>query len=267
MRRSRVLVLGMLLLTARVWAAPDAATIVEQMKQALEPPRSSLRKVALTVRQGKETVTVHLGVALSSGGDGGRLLAVVLAPAELQGTAFLIKEERARPSDTTWMYVPTIRRVRSLVSPEAYSAFLNSDFAFSDLGFTSTRSAVTLEGEDTRAGVHVYRLSAVPAQNWYYSKVETTVAVDTHLPIERRYFDPAGGLWKVERWEHVVAINGIPTALSVTMEDVQAKSSSTIAVTDLAYDATVPPALLEPGNMPSAATSPVWGALQAPVGQ
>jgi hypothetical protein len=237
------------------------------MKQALEPPQSSLRKITLSVRQEGDTATVQLGEARGSGGDSNSILVAVLAPADLRGTAFLIKEEPASPSDSTWVYLPAIRRVRSLVSSEAYSAFLNSDFTYADLAFTSTRSSVSLQGEDTRDGVHVYRLSAVPAQNWYYSKIETTVAADTHLPIERRYFDPAGALWKVERWEHVAVINGIPTALSVTMDDVQAKSSSTMTVTDLAYGAEVPPSLVQPRNLPSAVTSPAWSTLHAPVGK
>ena len=274
MRRPLTLVVGgstlvlLVLVAARAWAAPpDAATIVRQMKQALEPAQSSLRKVTLSVRQDGDTATVQLGEARGTGGDKNHILVAVLAPAELRGIAFLVKEEPAGPNDSTWTYLPAIRRVRSLVSSEAYSAFLNSDFTYSDLGFTSTRSSVSLLGEDTRDGVHVYRLSAVPVQNWYYSKIETTVAADTHLPIERRYFDPAGALWKVARWEHVAMINGIPTALLVTMDDVQAKSSSTMTVTDLAYDAAVSPTLMEPRNMLSAATSPVWTALQAPVGK
>jgi hypothetical protein len=51
------------------------------------------------------------------------------------------------------------------------------------------------------------------------------------------------------------------------MDDVQAKSVSTIAVTDLQYGATVPDALLEPDGLPLAATSPIWTSLNAPVGR
>jgi hypothetical protein len=248
-------------------APPTAATIVGQMKQALEPPKSSLRKVTLTVSQGGETSTVQLGEARGRHGDKNHVLIVVLSPTDLRGTAFLVKEEQTGPNDVTSAYIPWIRRVRTLVAPEAYSAFLNSDFTYSDLSFVDVRETVTLEGEETHDGAKVYKLKAVPKQKWYYSSIETTVAADTGMPIERRYFDPAGALWKVARWEGVSVIDGFPTALSVTIEDVQAKSSSTMTITDLKYDATVPDALLQTMNMPAAATSPLWTALDAPVGQ
>jgi hypothetical protein len=248
-------------------APPTAATIVGKMKQALEPPKSSLRKLTLSVSQGGETSTVQLGEARGASGAKSHVLIVVLSPSDLKGTAFLVREEQTGPNDTTAAYIPWIRRVRTLVAPEAYSAFLNSDFTYSDLSFVNIRETVTLEGEETRDGAKVYKLKAVPAQKWYYSSIETTVAADTYMPIERRYFDPAGALWKVERWEGVSVIDGFPTALSVTIEDVQAKSSSTMTITDLKYDAKVPDALLQSANVPSAATSSVWTALDAPVGK
>jgi hypothetical protein len=121
--------------------------------------------------------------------------------------------------------------------------------------------------ETSSGGVRAYRLRAVPKENWYYAKIETTVAADSYLPIERHYFDPAGALWKVERWEGVAVINGVPTALRVSIDDVQYKSRSTLTVTDLQYGAQVPEALLQPNNLPEAVNSPVWSKLAAPVGK
>ena len=240
-------------------APPTADTILHQVKQALEPAQSSLRKVTLSVTQDGETAKVEFGEARGRRGDKNHILIAVLAPADLRGTALLVKEEPGGPNDDTWSYIPAIRRVRKLVAPEAYSAFLNSEFTYSDLAFVSARETVSLANDETRDGAHVYVLNAVPKQTWYYSRIETTVAADTHLPIERRYFDPAGALWKVERWQGVSLINGIPTALSVTIEDVQTKSSSTMTITDLEYGSDVPEALLQPGNLPSAAGFPGLG--------
>jgi hypothetical protein len=47
---------------------------------------------------------------------------------------------------------------------------------------------------------------------------------------------------------------------------VQAKSLSTITVTDLRYGAEIPDALLQPAALPKASTSPIWTSLNAPVG-
>jgi hypothetical protein len=47
------------------------------------------------------------------------------------------------------------------------------------------------------------------------------------------------------------------------MEDVQAKSTSTLTVTALQYGAQVPDTLLQPRGLPAAATSPLWNGLAA----
>ena len=248
-------------------APPDAATIVSSMKRALEPGQSSLRKSTLTVTQQGSTSKVVLGEARGKRGDSNRILVVVLAPPDLRGMAYLIQDAPASPNNVVSVWLPAIGRVRNLVSPEAFSAFLNSDFTYADLGFTSLRSTYTVEGEDTVAGKRVFRIQAVPPERWYYTRIVTTVAADTFLPIERKFYDPANELWKVERFEGVSTINGVPTVLKTSMDDVQAKSVSTIAVTDLQYGATVPDALLEPDGLPLAATSPIWTSLNAPVGR
>jgi hypothetical protein len=80
--------------TAGVSAAassPDAATIVGRMKLALEPAQSSLRRVTLAVSQDGETRELTLGEARGKAGDESHILVVVLAPADLRGTAFLVR--------------------------------------------------------------------------------------------------------------------------------------------------------------------------------
>ena len=248
-----------------VAAPPDVKTIIANMKQAMEPAPASLRKVRLTVAQEGATSSITLGEARAKGADGNRILAVVLAPADLRGTAYLTLEQPASNADKLWVYVPAIGRVREVVSPEAYSAVLNSDFTYADLGFVTNRSKYSLLGEETTNGVHVYKIQAVPPQTWYYARVVTTVAADSSLPIDRTYYDPANELWKVERFQGVSTIDGVPTALTTTMDDMQSKSRSTLEVTDLRYGAQVPDALMRPESLPQAVASPVWASLDAPV--
>src|SRR5262249_26670762 len=111
--------------------APDVKTIVSRVKQATEPTAPSLRKLTLTVSQGGARSQVMLGQARGKVAGGNRILTVVLAPADLRGTAYLVQEMPANDNDQLWIYVPAIGRVRTVVGPEAFSAFLNSDFTYS----------------------------------------------------------------------------------------------------------------------------------------
>jgi Outer membrane lipoprotein-sorting protein len=246
---------------------PDVQALVAGMKQALEPVRPSLRKMTLTVAQGGTTSTVTLGQARGIVGGANLILTVVLAPGDLRGTAYLVQEQAASASDRLWTYVPAIGRVRTVVGPEAFSAFLNSDFTYSDLGFTALRWTYTVKDGDAVNGAKTYRVEGVPQQQWYYARVVSLIAADGFMPIQRDFFDPANQPWKVERFETVKTVNGVPTPLLVSMDDTQSKSRTTLTITDLAYDAQVPEALLKPEGMPKAVESPVWGALKAPVGK
>lgn len=265
--RVAVPVLALVAATTAAAAPPDVKTIIGRMKQALEPPRSSLRKMKLTVAQGGSTSEVQVGQARGKAAEGNRILNVALAPADLRGTAYLVQEAPESATNKQWAYVPAVGRVRTLISPEAFSAFLNSDFTFSDLGFTPLESSYKLLGEETTQGAHVYRIEEIPKQNWYYARITATVAADSFLPVERRFYDPANQLWKIERFEGVATIQGAPTVIRTSMEDVQASSRSTITITDLQYDAQIPPELLDPLAMPNAAKSPAWTSLNAPVGR
>ncbi len=261
----------LLLATSALAGPPDGATIMREMKVALEPPQSSLRKLKLVVTApgipGPQpaTSTVVLGQARGTLADADRVLTVVLAPPDLRGMAYLVQQQAASGVDVQWAYIPAIGRVRTLMSPEAFSAFLNSDFTYSDLGFISLRPTYTVKGEDTAAGTKVYRVDAVPKEHWYYSHIETLVTASSSMPVAQKFFDPAGALWKVARYQGAVTVDGVPTVVEIAMDDVQAKSTSVLTVTDLDYGAKVPDGLLTPDGLVTAASSPVWNALAAPV--
>ena len=249
-----LLILGALTATARAEPS-DARAVVAGMKSVLEPTRPSIRKLTMRVSGGEsgETSEVVLGQARTER----RTLSVVLAPESLRGTAFLVQNDGAA-SDVQWLYIPAIGRVRRLVSPEAYSAFLNSDFTYADLGFVDTGARYRLLGTKTYDGTRALEIEGLPKQSWYYGRTVTSVASDSGRPLERKLYDPAKRLWKVERWGGTSAVDGVPTVLRVSMEDLQAKTRTDIDVSAVRYDVPVPGALLEPAQLSKAASSPLW---------
>jgi hypothetical protein len=241
-------------------APPDADTLVSKVRAALEPDRTSVRKVTMTVTgPGGDASQITLGAARKKVGPAPRVVMVVLAPAGLRGTTLLVEEETAE--NVLWLYVPAIGRTRKLVSPEAYTTFLNSDFTFADLGFVGMGAKYTLAGEEKRQGTDTYRLEGVPRETWYYSRFTTWVAKDTSFPVERDFNDVRNELWKVERWSNVSAINGVATALRVSMENVQTQNKTEAVTEAVRYDVDVPDALVDPSQLSKAADSPVWGTL------
>jgi hypothetical protein len=243
-------------------AQEDAKTLITKMKATLEPAKSSARTVKLTVTGDGSSSDVILGQARGAVGGGKQILTVVLAPADLRGTAYLVQEGAASDNDRLWLYIPAIGRVREIVSPEAYSAFLNSDYTYSDLGFISLRAKFSPVKQETVDGAKANVIEQVPPSSWYYARIVSIVAADSSLPLDRKFYDPANRLWKDEKFAKTAVIDGVPTVMTTTMNDVQAKSSSTLDVQDVKYNVDIPADLLTPGGLVKAASSPIWASLK-----
>ena len=242
--------------------AQDAKALLTQMKATLEPAKSSARTVKLTVSGDGSSSEVILGQARGAVGGGKQVLTVVLAPADLRGTAYLVKEEPQSDNDRLWLYIPAIGRVREVVSPEAYSAFLNSDYTYSDLGFINLRAKLGPVKQETVNGAKANVIETVPPSSWYYSKIVSSIAPDTSLPLDRKFFDPAGRLWKDETFSSVAVIDGVPTVMTTTMNDIQSKNTSKLEVQDVKYNVDIPADLLTPAGLVKAASSPIWSSLK-----
>jgi hypothetical protein len=255
-----VLAFGVLASAAN--AQEDAKALITKMKATLEPAKSSARTVKLTVTGDGSSSEVILGQARGAVGGGKQILTVVLAPADLRGTAYLVQEGQASDNDRLWLYIPAIGRVREVVSPEAYSAFLNSDYTYSDLGFISLKAKFSPVKPETVNGAKANVIEQVPPSSWYYSRIVSTVAADSSLPLDRKFYDPSNRLWKDETFGSTAVIDGVPTVMKTTMSDVQAKSSSTLDVQDVKYNVDIPADLLTPGGLVKAAASPIWSSLK-----
>lgn len=174
---------------------PDTITIVEQMKEAFEPSRPSLRKMVITVSsdKGQDKARWTAGVARKHLADGKRNLIVILEPDPMSRNALLL-QEHGNQEDTKWLFSPAIQRVRGIVPADAYEHFLRTDFTYSDLGFVSRRGQYRFLGEEEHKGTRAYKIEEVPKEQWYYSRILTWVAIDSLLPLQRDYYDRAGRL-------------------------------------------------------------------------
>jgi len=235
---------------------PDVATLVARVKAALEPPKASIRQLNLAI-SGETGGTTQWTVAQARKVvDGqGRILNVLLAPASNRGIASLTID--GDPAETA-LFVPWVRRVRTLIPRDGYEAFLGSDFTYFDLGFIRPQDKYTSLGSENRNGKEAWKIEEVPSSSWFYSKIVIWIDPATLLPIERDYYSPSGQLWKVETFDKVMTIDGQPVALRVTMQDKQTGGTSTINISNLKFGADVPDELFQRPGLARASAAPVW---------
>jgi hypothetical protein len=254
------LVVAAVPMTAR--ALPSVNAILQQTKDASDPPRPSTRTITITVDNLGEAQKFIARQARKKMADGKRMTTVLMEPEGLRGMAYLVFEPTDKSKPTImWMYLPFVRRVRKLIAVDNYEHFLGTDFTYSDLGFSFMRSRVSyrLLGVEPHAGTTAYKVEEkfLPGQ-LYYSRIVTWIAKDTMLPLERDYYDPTGTLWKRETFDSVATINGMPTVMHVQMKDLDANTSSDLNVSELQYDVELPDTLFDPDRLPRLTDKAEW---------
>jgi len=242
----------------------DELSIVRQMKALLEPEGPSLRRIDLTVKnraaytEGYETVEKIAALAVKKFPDGKRMLFVMLEPEDVKGMAFLLKE-RNDQTDVMWVYLPAIRRVREIKPIDQYESLFGTDFTYADLGFIKLHGHYKLLGEEEHNGVRAYKIQEkVPQDLVYYSKIVTWVAADSMLPVERDFYGPAGDLMKRELFQDASIVDGEPTALRITMKDVEQDTRTELNIREVDYDVHLPDSLFDPKQLPVVSNHGIW---------
>lgn len=259
MRRDLLLALPLLVLSALPVAAADSPQVLQQrMKAWLEPTQASTRKMAMTIRSGKEVSQWSAAQARGMQDGAKFVLTVLLSPADLRGTALLVKEESGKPN-LEWLYVPYLRRVRQVLPADEFESFLNTEFTYADLGFVDLRNRTPkILGDDSIDGVATVQLQETLKDQRTFSRVITWVVPATGQPLRREYFDVGNRLWMSETFENIAVVHDVPTAHRVRMEDVQTGYGSEYRASDIAYGVTLPKELFDPAQLAKAADSPLW---------
>jgi outer membrane lipoprotein-sorting protein len=247
-----------ILLAVSAGAADAPATLLQRMKAWLEPAQASTRRLEMTIRSGAETTQWTAAQARGAADGANYALTVLLAPADLRGTALLVKEQKGQPP-REWLYLPYLRRVREVLPVDEFESFLNTEFTYADLGFVNLAGRdLEVVGTETLNGVAAAKVQETPTDKRTFSRIVTWLVPATGQPLKREYYDVANRLWKTETFENVAEIHGVPTVQRVRMEDTQTGYGSEYRATEIAYGLTIPQGLFDPAQLAKAADSPVW---------
>lgn len=246
------------------WAAEsDVRASLEHVQRALEPKGPSIRTMVVRVSGPEgDAAPITVRQARATIGDTRHILTVVVAPADAAGTALLLSQSQDG-TEERWVYAPVVRRTRQIVPVLRHEPFLDSDFTLADLGFMDTRrveSFTVVSAPAGEEGERSLQIQETPQDQSVYSRIVTAIDAESGTPRTRRFFDRAGRLWKVERFEDVRTIDGVATPMRFVMEDVQAGGRTEIAITEVRRDVAVPERLFDPKRLATARAADVWTA-------
>jgi len=124
-----------------------------------------------------------------------------LAPADIKGTVTLLIEQTDQDDDM-WIYLPSLKKTRRLVSDNKRDSFVGSDLTFGDLiGHKPSEWNSTLQKEDTFEGKPVYVIESLPKDESVkthtgYSKRLILIDKQNAVALKTDYWDESGQFLK-----------------------------------------------------------------------
>jgi outer membrane lipoprotein-sorting protein len=235
---------GLLALASAAAAAPegaseDAAAILERMEKAAEPRGRMRADLRLTMANPDGETVSWEGDLYWRGeqGDSEGVRRLVLdSPRDVAGVEYVI--ERTGPGmDRVSMYLPMLDRTRVVRTELRGESFLGTDFNFEDLGYDRLEGQKhEVLGTKNVDGKPCTQVRSTTNDPFGYGHVLRCIDEKTHLPIRTEYYDRAGKLWKVRTIEVGKAKSGEALPTRIVMEDVQARTRSTIELSNVRID-------------------------------
>lgn len=159
-----------------------------------------------------------------------------LAPPYIKGTSMLIFDYTDKPDDM-WLYLPSLRKARRIVSTEKSRSFMGSEFSNSDMAQPNNNDfTYKILGSTTISGSECWQVEArfikpaVAAESGFAWKI-MTIEKSSLLPVKIEFYETSGKLLKVMTLtDYHKQSNGKHFAFKMTMENEKNKRHSEIIV-------------------------------------
>ena len=168
----------------------------------------SQNTMTLTNKQGKQRIRKTFGTSkLQANGIDNMRMTRFLEPTDVKGTVSLLIEHSEKDDDI-WIYLPSTKKVRRLVSSNKKDSFVGTDFSYGDvIGHKPKEWNHTLVKEEEVDGKPCYVIESTPKDatvksNTGYSKRLNWIQKDTFVTLKAVIHDEAGELLKEMRFSN-----------------------------------------------------------------
>jgi hypothetical protein len=214
--------LGIILATSYViiaqQATPTGQELVEKMSEIMTQENSTaIMTQTITTSSGQQRT---FEFEMFTANEGEKTLMRYLKPSAARGQAFLMLNN----ADDIWTYFPRTKRVRKLSSSSKNQKVQGSDFSFEDMGSGDSwkeEYVSTNLGSEKYNNMDCWKLESIgiPEQNPSYPKMEVLMRKVDYYPIKIDYFDENDYAEKTLLLSDIKDIEGIPTAMKMTMKN------------------------------------------------
>jgi hypothetical protein len=164
--------------------------------------------MTLTNKQGKQRVRKTFGTSkLQANGIDNMRMTRFLEPTDVKGTVSLLIEH-ADKDDDIWIYLPSTKKVRRLISSNKKDSFVGTDFSYGDvIGHKPKEWNHTLTKEEDVGGKPCYVIESTPKDdtiksNTGYSKRINWIQKDIFVTVKALIYDESGELLKEAKFSN-----------------------------------------------------------------
>ncbi|MFN0038396.1 MAG: outer membrane lipoprotein-sorting protein [Burkholderiales bacterium] len=165
--------------------------------------------MTLTNKEGKQRVRKTFGTSkLQANGIDNMRMTRFLEPTDVKGTVSLLIEQSEKDDDI-WIYLPSTKKVRRLISSNKKDSFVGTDFSYGDIiGHKPKEWTHTLVKEEAVDGADCYVIESTPINasvksNSGYSKRILWIQKDTFVSLKVDFYDESGDLLKQARFSNI----------------------------------------------------------------
>ena len=181
--------------------AQDPKEISEKSASTIE--FESMEMVTtLNIHDGKGNLRVReVAIATNKFGETTKTLMKFLSPADVKGTSILVYDYENK-SDDMWVFLPSLRKVRRIVSSEKGKSFMGSEFSNADMSKPNTNDfTYNLLGTEILDGKECWKVEATSKSReieseYGFQKRVSYIEKNTFLSYKSELYDSRGKLYK-----------------------------------------------------------------------
>lgn len=243
---SLLTILAMGLTSVSGWAElPDIdayQVIFNEDEQEDGDDQTSDLEMTLINKKGQERIRKVMSYRKDYGDDDKSVM-FFLEPADVKDTAFLSwNYDDAEKDDDQWLYLPALKKVRRISSSNKDDYFMGTDFTYNDMGdreiddYTYTH----LEPE-VIDGIECYHIERLPKnkdviKETGYDRTEVWIRPDNWIMVKAVFYDRKLKLLKELTVSDIDQIDGIWTAHTLFMNNIQKKHKTVFKMSNVRYN-------------------------------
>lgn len=187
---------------------------------------------------GQKRVREYLSMRLDTP-DERKVLIRFTSPADIAGTAFLVREDLATNTTEQHLYLPALKRTRRIVASQQGRNFVNTDFTFEDMQrqpLDNWHYQLDPPAEYQGRPCHTLISTPQPGTDSQYSRIVSLIDMQTFMPLQIDFFDNRERHSKTYRVLAVALIDEIATEMEASMEDLRSGHSTRLVTHQIRYN-------------------------------